>query len=599
MLCTIQIPQCSVKRSPPFSLHRPVKSPIRMAPASTTHLHTGNDCLQHAASPPALQPLSPRSGCEVSRSRGRNRLSNDWKLRPRSQSRRPAKGSTLCLPPDPTATTNQVSSSPANKRKASEDNCPRTTKETKTKALQYSQDTEGQAAEGKLLSAKLTDGVNSNNGTVDHIPYIPHQNSTYKGDKRTKRKPEASLLEDSPDSGDSSTKRHNSVKPVQSLTRENLGLLEESMPSDSANTRSKLSTSLSKRSFPEEPSSASSQTSRSLAATNIRFENELRRLNVDFLGSEEPNAEDITRLREVMEKGRDSPDPDRAEFHETRLLVQRENEVRITQRLTPLLWPQRELPSNNHKTTNLLYRSDAVWQNWCSASPGILPKPKPDFCITFKDSAFDPEVRKLMTSPYVDEAGFAPRLTCEVKTALQGPDIANRQNANNMLSVLEADFLLQQRLGRTHAMERKIRIITLAHNTRTQWYDAWFYALDNHGKPKWCSYRIKSVNFDVLHENGFETARQYNLNLCEHLERVILPELRADLAKVSTLGSGHSSGAMTLSGSNSGLVPGNRANTRSSTELETHPGPPLDDRHDPEADLQATSKRARVSHTVT
>lgn len=542
--------------------------------------------------------MSPRSGFKVSRSNGPNRSSNDWKLRLRWQSRRLAKGSTLRLRPDPTATTIQVSSSPANKRKASEDKCPRTTKKTKTKALQYSEDTEGQAAKGKLWSAELFDGVNSNNGTLNHIPYTPHQNSPYKDDRRTKRKREASRLEDSSDSGGSIAKRHKSVKPVQPLTRENLELLEESMPSGSANTRSQSFTSLSKRSFPEEPSSASPRFSRSLAATNIRFENELRHLNVDLSGSEEPNAEDVTRLREVMEKGRDSPDPDRAEFHQIRLLVERENEVTITNRLTPLLLPHRDLPSNNHKTGSLLYRQDTPWQNWCSASPGILPTPKPDFCITFKDSAFDPEDRKLMTSPYVDEAGFAPSLTCEVKTALQGPKVANRPNANNMLSVMEADFLLQQRLGRGRTMERKIRIITMAHDTGNQWYDAWFYAFDNHGKPKWCSYRIKHVNFDIPNENGFETARRYNLNLCEHLERVILPELRADLAKASTLGSSHSNGAVALSGFTSDLISGNRTITQSPTELETHLGTPLDDRHDPEADLPATSKRARVSHTV-
>ncbi|KAI4120984.1 MAG: hypothetical protein LQ347_006985 [Umbilicaria vellea] len=411
--------------------------------------------------------------------------------------------------------------------------------------------------------AALSDGVDSNNGTLDHIPHTSYQNSTSKGNKRTKRKWEASLFEDLPDSGGSNAKRHKSVKPVQFLTQENLELLEESMPSGSANTRSKSLSSFSERTFPEERSSASSQSSRSLAATDVRFENELRHLNVDLSGTEEPNVEDVIRFREVMERGRNSPDPDRAEFHQIRLLVERENEVTITSRLTPLLLPHRDLPSNSHRTRNLLYRQDTPWQNWGSASPGVLPTPKPDLCITFKDSAFDPGRRKLMTSPYVDEAGFAPNLTCEVKTAMQGPKVTIRQNANNMLSVMEADFLLQQRLGRDRAMERKIRIITMAHDTGNQWYDAWFYVLNNHGKPKWCSYRIKHVNFEIPTENGFETARQSNLNLCEHLERVILPELRADLLKASTLGPGHRNGAVTMSGCHSDLVPGTRAHTQS------------------------------------
>ena len=185
-----------------------------------------------------------------------------------------------------------------------------------------------------------------------------------------------------------------------------------------------------------------------------------------------------------------------------------------------------------------------------------------------------------MISPYKDEAGFYPVFICEVKTALQGPRIADRQNANNAISVLKADFELQQQLGHEIMMERKIRLITTAHNTRSQWYTGWFYVFGADGKPEWCPKLIKQVNFEIPEENGFQTARQYNLIICEDLQRVRLSQLRADLAEVSGLGSRE--------------MNQEAANIQPSAGWETPPHTPPDDRHDSEVERPATSKRAKV-----
>ena len=360
--------------------------------------------------------------------------------------------------------------------------------------------------------------------------------------------------------------------------------------------RSKSVTTVSKRSDYTTPSSVSSAaSSRSLAANNIRFELELRALNVDYTELEKPDPEEVARVLEVMEKKRDSPEPDSKLFHEIRRIVKSENEASITKKLTPLLLVERNLSFNSHKTSNLLYRSDTSWGQWGSARPGRLPVPKPDLCISYKGSAFNPDKRERMVSPYVDTAGFAPFLICEVKTALQGDEIADRQNANNVIHVLKADFNLQKKLGRDRTMERKIRVITTAHNTRNQWYHAWFYVLGDDGNPKWCFYLVKHITIDRPEENGFQTARGCFLNLCEYFDSEILPKLRADLAEASKLPLTSTNGAPFQPGLAPDLGPDIQPDAPLSTGSQTPEVPPSDEGDDSVTDVQPGPKRAKAA----
>ena len=535
---------------------------MRMAPTSRSHRYTRNDKRQNAASPHALQPMSPRSGCKVYRYNGPNPLP---RLRPR-----------------PIAKPFQVSPSLTNKRKSSGDDCPRQTKKRKKEALQSSENMRRQAVKGKPLSAKSPDEVNSKNGILDRKSHIHSQNSAYEGDKPKKRKREASLLEDSPESRGSTAKN-------RELTQKNLKLLERSIVQKNAKSiEKKMSSSIStssqsisssKRSCPtelselSEPSATSSQSARSYAATDVRFEKALRASNVKFARREEqPNAEDIKTILKVMEEKRDSPEPDSCEFYETLSLADSENEAMVTTRLTTLLIPLRDRSSNKHKTKDLLYRFDTHWRGFGSVDPGFLPTPKPDLCISIMRSAFTSEELRHMTSPYKDEAGFYPMFICEVKTAMQGPKVADRQNANNAVSALIADLQVQQRLGRE--TERTIRLITTAHNTRSQWYTGWFYVFDADGKTEWCSKLIKEINFAVEEENGFRVARRVNLNLSERIQNTILPQLHADFAGGPKLGS---------------------SSTRPLPEPRASAGPSSDNRHVPRAGPQVNSKRTKTA----
>ena len=184
---------------------------------------------------------------------------------------------------------------------------------------------------------------------------------------------------------------------------------------------------------------------------------------------------------------------------------------------------------NNQKTENLVYQDDVAWSAWGSVKPGLLPTPKPDLCIGFKKSAFTSSELEKLTSPYANGRTFAPRLTLEVKTALQGMKVAKRQNANNMIQLLEADYALLKTNQMHELMERRIRFISTAHDTNMQIYDAWFYVFDSDGNPKWCSSYLDSVVFSNPRGNGFQTARRYNLNYCEYISDTVFQGLRKAL----------------------------------------------------------------------
>lgn len=96
-----------------------------------------------------------------------------------------------------------------------------------------------------------------------------------------------------------------------------------------------------------------------------------------------------------------------------------------------MLFPYRDLPSNNRKTENLIYYDDALWADWGSLMPGFLPTPKPDLCVSFKRTAFTRlELQRLKKSPYPDQRGRSPSFTLEFKTALIGSEVREYPSLN-------------------------------------------------------------------------------------------------------------------------------------------------------------------------
>ncbi|KAL9007849.1 MAG: hypothetical protein Q9173_006966 [Seirophora scorigena] len=281
----------------------------------------------------------------------------------------------------------------------------------------------------------------------------------------------------------------------------------------------------------ENISENSSISTKAVAAINPRFSQYLMDCGFDDEATQKPHADDLEALKAVMGRRRDSPEPDHRLFHQTREEVKLKNEVSIVKRLSPMLFPYRDLPSNNQKTSNLVYHDDVSWHEWGSNKLGYLPTPKPDLCIAFRRSAFTSQELAKMKSPYLVSKSYAPALTLEVKTALQSLATAERQNANNMISLLQRDFALQKDIGSHHQMEEKIRFISATHDTAVQNYQAWFWVIEDNGIPKWCRCQLAKVDFGDPEEDGFQTARRYNLNLCEYISDTVFKNLRKSLAE--------------------------------------------------------------------
>ncbi|KAL8787170.1 MAG: hypothetical protein Q9213_002386 [Squamulea squamosa] len=329
------------------------------------------------------------------------------------------------------------------------------------------------------------------------------------------------------------------AQAIKPLTEANLERLQSTMSgSDPSNLSrrnsaphrrvSELSSSKRSHSLVDSPPE-SSASSRACAASSPRFEKLLKDCQLDIKGTEKPNADDVDMWKRIMATERDSPEPDATVFHLTREQVKSKNEVSVVKRLSPMLFPYRDLPTNNQKTRNLVYIDDSLWIEWGSIKPGYLPVPKPDLTIAFNDEAFTTSELAKMTSPYILATSYAPSLTLEIKTTEQ-MGIAEKQNANNMIPLLQRDYALQKTNNMHRQMERRIRFVSSTHDTALQKYQAWFYVIKSDGEPKWCSQPLGSVNFEDPNGDGFQTARRYNLNLCEYISDTVFKDLRKALA---------------------------------------------------------------------
>lgn len=194
-----------------------------------------------------------------------------------------------------------------------------------------------------------------------------------------------------------------------------------------------------------------------------------------------------------------------------------------------MLFPYRDLPTNNQKTSNLVYIDDALWIEWGSIKPGSLPVPKPDLTFAFKRKAFSRAELQRMTSPYIFADSYAPSLTVEIKTTEQMA-IAERQNANNIIPLLQRDYALQKANHMHRRLQRRIRFVSSAHDSAVQRYHAWYYVIDESGLPKWCFYLLSRIDFDDAAGDGYQKARQCNLNICEYISDTVFKQLRNTLA---------------------------------------------------------------------
>ncbi len=113
--------------------------------------------------------------------------------------------------------------------------------------------------------------------------------------------------------------------------------------------------------------------------------------------------------------------------------------------------------------------------------------------------------------------------------------MSTRQNANYMSLIMHEDFNRLKELKTHKKWERSVRFLASGHNDGSMWWDGWYYVLNEKDEPRWCFRRLAVRNFEVSHENRFETVRKYNKNWPEHLMRECLPVLQDQLTKIHLL----------------------------------------------------------------
>lgn len=175
---------------------------------------------------------------------------------------------------------------------------------------------------------------------------------------------------------------------------------------------------------------------------------------------------------------------------------------------------------------------NTVWTKCICLASG--PRPKPDFAVGLKASAFtEKELEKL--TPYVGGYNetcyfkvtkniFFPFLTCEAKCGEVGLSIADRQNAHSASIAVNAVFQLFKAVSREKEIDRKILAFSVSHDNETVRIYG-HYASMQGGKTTFYRHPIKK--FDFTSEEGKERWAAYKFvkNLYDrffpiHLERV-------------------------------------------------------------------------------
>lgn len=321
------------------------------------------------------------------------------------------------------------------------------------------------------------------------------------------------------------------------MTKASLRLFEKTMAGTTrknhrgGKTLTSQSTSLPTEELSQSKSAAST---RSLSASDARFEQALwQEKNVNFRQRYTADEQEVEAILRVLQGARDSPEPDSVLFYQARHVVDYESEEMVKSQITAPLLPYSQVLS---KQPLLCYRSNTAWGNWGSFLPKQLPTPQPDVCISFDATLAFTEFTKselaLLPSPYVDGAGLAPVMTWEVKTSKEGTLVPERQNAKSAMHALEQRFLLIKMIDVVAEREGKILFWSIVQDTKTLRIYCWFYKLRN-DIPMWCFEPISTADFSVSRDNGFVKARQYALNLCDHLVDRVYQELLSDVREAS------------------------------------------------------------------
>lgn len=210
------------------------------------------------------------------------------------------------------------------------------------------------------------------------------------------------------------------------------------------------------------------------------------------------------------------------------------SEAVVFRDITPLITPSAELLHVFGSThlAHLREEINTIWTKCICLASG--PRPKPDFAVGLKSSAFtEIELKKL--APYVGGSKetcfvkvtndiFFPFLTCEAKCGEVGLTVADRQNAHSASIAVNAVVQLYKAVSREKEIDKKILAFSISHDNETVRIYG-HYALIQEDKTSFYRYAIHKFDFTALDGKEKWTAYAFTKNLYDkflplHLERV-------------------------------------------------------------------------------
>ncbi|MCJ1245204.1 hypothetical protein MMC30_002405 [Trapelia coarctata] len=210
------------------------------------------------------------------------------------------------------------------------------------------------------------------------------------------------------------------------------------------------------------------------------------------------------------------------------------SEAMIFRDINPLITPSAELLHAFGSThlAHLREEINTVWTKCICLASG--PRPKPDFVVGLKSSAFtEIELKKL--TPYVGGSNetcfvkvtndiFFPFLTCEAKCGEVGLTVADRQNAHSASIAVNAIAQLYKTVSREKEIDKKILAFSISHDNETVRIYGHYAMMDG---AKFTFHRHPVKKFDFTSEEGKDkwTAYKFTKNLYDtffpiHLARV-------------------------------------------------------------------------------
>ena len=211
-------------------------------------------------------------------------------------------------------------------------------------------------------------------------------------------------------------------------------------------------------------------------------------------------------------------------FRKTCRNIEGRNEARVVQDIARLIAPSVETLAT-YGAKHLDQLIEGVNETWSNSIPFAGPRPKPDYCVGFKRTAFTSEQLKRLdpfigtvfeTSHFVATYRmYFPFFACEVKCGAAALDIADRQNAHSMTVAVRALIELFRLMRREKELDRQILAFSVSHDHRSvRLYG--HYPVVQSEKTSFYRHQIHEFSFTALNGRERWTTHKFVKNIYDH-----------------------------------------------------------------------------------